>query len=53
MVRQCSICRGVKGLTPPYGALSPQVFIDPKKLVKNSQKYIAAWFYHKSSTVHG
>ena len=38
--------------SPSGASQSPQDFIDPQKIVKNSQKYIAdpLWIYHKSST---
>ena len=41
------------GFNPPSSASQPPPQISsPRKLVKNSQKYIAdpLWFYHKSST---
>ena len=45
---QCSICRGLGGLTPS-GASQPPSFHWPPR---NSQKNVAdpLWFYHKSST---
>ena len=49
---QCSICRGVGGLIPLWCLSTPKFSLIPKKIVKNSQKYIAdpLWFYHISST---
>ena len=39
-------------VNPPLVHLNPQVFIDPQKIVKISQKYFAdpLWISHKSST---
>ena len=44
--------RVLGGLNPPLVPLNPQASLTSKKIVKNSQKYIAdpLLFYHKSST---